>query len=287
MMRMSIAATLVLLGAPPFAAYSQGYAHPAGAPSEQLGTVHFATSCSPRVAPQFDRAVALLHSFEFGASIRGFNEVLAADSVCAMAYWGIALSKWTNPMAPGDRPVALLQQGRQAASAATRLGDRASERERGYIGAVRQLYDDFEHRDQRTRVAAYERAMNDLVMRQPADTEAMIFHALSLTASASPADKTYANQLKAGAILESLWVKQPNHPGLAHYIIHSYDYPPLADKARAAALRYASIAPAAAHALHMPSHTFTRLGMWQESADANARSMKAALSTGSFAEALH
>ena len=287
MTSVAISVGAILLASASGSARAQGHAHPAGAPSEQLGTVHFATSCSPGVAPQFDRAVALLHSFEFGASIRGFNDVLAADSACAMAYWGIALSKWTNPMAPGDRPVALLQQGRQAASAAMRLGDHASERERGYIGAVNQLYDDFEHRDQRTRVAAYERAMNDLVMRQPADTEAMIFHALSLTATASPADKTYANQLKAGAILESLWVKQPNHPGLAHYIIHSYDYPPLADKARAAALRYASIAPDAAHALHMPSHTFTRLGMWEESANANRRSMKAALSTGSFAEALH
>jgi hypothetical protein len=129
--------------------------------------------------------------------------------------------------------------------------------------------------------------MNDLVMQQPADTEAMIFYAISLTASAPPTDKTYANQLKAGSILEPLWAKQPNHPGLAHYIIHTYDYPPLADKARAAAQRYANIAPSAAHALHMPSHTFTRVGMWEESVDANNRSMKVALSSGSIAEALH
>jgi hypothetical protein len=124
-------------------------------------------------------------------------------------------------------------------------------------------------------------------MQQPADTEALIFYAISLTAAAPPTDKTYANQLKAGSILEPLWVKQPNHPGLAHYIIHTYDYPALADKARAAAQRYASIAPSAAHALHMPSHTFTRVGMWEESVDANNRSMKVALSTGSIAEALH
>jgi hypothetical protein len=129
--------------------------------------------------------------------------------------------------------------------------------------------------------------MNELAMRQPADTEAMIFYAISLTASAPPTDKTYANQLKAGAILEPLWAKQPNHPGLAHYIIHTYDYPALADKARAAAERYAVIAPSAAHALHMPSHTFTRVGMWQESVDANTRSIQVALSTGSIAEALH
>jgi hypothetical protein len=119
--------------------------------------------------------------------------------------------------------------------------------------------------------------MGDLVLRQPADTEARIFYAIALVASAPPTDKTYANQIKAGAILEALWEKQPNHPGLAHYIIHAYDYPPLADKARAAARRYALIAPSAAHALHMPSHTFTRVGMWQESVDANNRSLETAL----------
>ncbi|HMA24760.1 MAG TPA: hypothetical protein VKP00_12215, partial [Gemmatimonadaceae bacterium] len=281
MRRVSVAAAAALLSLPVFGAYSQA------APSEQLGTVHFATSCSPRVAPQFDRAVALLHSFEFGASIQAFNDVLAADTTCAMAHWGIALSRWTNPMAAGNRPVALLQQGRQSVDAATRLAVHASERERGYIHAVGRLYDDFEHKDQRTRVVAYERAMNDLVMRQPADTEAMIFYAISLVAAAPPTDKTYANQLKAGSILEPLWTRQPNHPGLAHYIIHTYDYPPLADKARAAARRYASIAPSAAHALHMPSHTFTRVGMWNESVDANNRSMNVALRDGSIAEALH
>lgn len=287
MTRMAVTAAAVLFSLSSHAAFAQEHATEHAAPAEQLGTVHFATSCSPRVTSAFDRGVALLHSFEFGASIRTFNDVLAADSTCAMAYWGIALSKWSNPMAPGDKPIAQLQQGAQAVGAAEQLAGHASERERGYIRAAGQLYDDYAHKDQRARLIAYERAMNELVVSQPADTEAMIFHALSLTASASPADKTYANQLKAGAILESLWVKQPNHPGLAHYIIHSYDYPPLADKARAAALRYASIAPDAAHALHMPSHTFTRLGMWKESVDANTRSMKVALSNSSFAEALH
>lgn len=190
-------------------------------------------------------------------------------------------------MVAGNRSVAQLQQGRQAVEAASRLAATASERERGYIRAVGQLYDDFEHKDHRTRIVAYERAMNELVMRQPADTEALIFYAISLAASAPPTDKTYAKQLKAGSILEPLWAKQPNHPGLAHYIIHTYDSPPLADKARAAAERYASIAPSAAHALHMPAHTFTRVGLWQESIDANNRSMKVALGSGSIAEALH
>jgi hypothetical protein len=285
--RLTVSAVAILVLLPASVTQSQNPAQPAGAQAEQLGTVHFATSCSPRVATEFDRGVALLHSFEFGESIRTFNQVIAADSTCAMAYWGIALSRWTNPMAPGNKPVALLQQGRQAADVATRLGTGATEREREYIRAVSQLYDDFEHKDQHTRVVAYEQAMNDLVLRQPSDTEAMIFHAISLTASASPTDKTYANQLKAGAILEALWAKEPNHPGIAHYIIHTYDYPALADKARAAARQYAIIAPSAAHAQHMPSHTFTRVGMWQESADANNRSMKIALGSGSMAEALH
>ncbi|MEA2761917.1 MAG: hypothetical protein QOD47_1201 [Gemmatimonadaceae bacterium] len=285
MRRASIAAAL-LCAFPLLALPAQEHAHPAGTPGD-LGTVHFATSCSPSVTTQFNRAVALLHSFEFGASIRGFNEVLAADSTCAMAHWGIALSRWSNPMAPGNRSVTQLQQGKLAVDAANRLGTHASERERGYIRAVGMLYEDPEHKDQRTRVLAYEHAMNDLVLQQPADTEALIFYAISLAASASPTDKTYANQLKAGGILEPLWVKMPDHPGIAHYIIHTYDYPALADKARAAAQRYASIAPSAAHALHMPSHTFTRVGMWEESANTNNRSIKAALNTGSIAEALH
>jgi hypothetical protein len=287
MKRVSVAVAAVCLTLSARAAHPQDHAHPHAAQTEKLGTVHFATSCSPSVAPQFDRAVALLHSFEFGASIRAFNEVLAADSTCAMAHWGLALSRWSNPMSAGNRSVAQLQQGSQAVDAAMRLGANASERERGYINAVSKLYDDFEHKDQRTRIVAYEQAMGELVMQQPADTEAKIFYAISLTGAASPTDKTYANQLKAGSILEPLWVKQPNHPGIAHYIIHTYDYPALADKARAAARRYSSIAPSATHALHMPSHTFTRVGMWEESVDANNRSMKVALSSGSYSEALH
>jgi hypothetical protein len=277
---------IALIGLRVGLAGAQEHAH-AKDSTEKLGTVHFPTTCAPAVAPQFDRAVALLHSFEFGASIRAFTDVLARDSTCAMAYWGIALSRWTNPMVAGNRPVALLRQGQQAATSARRLATHVSERERGYIGAVGELFDDFERKDHRVRVLAYERAMNDVVRRHPADSEAKIFYALALAASASPTDKTYANQLKAGAILEPLWAKQPNHPGLAHYIIHVYDYPPLAGKARAAARRYATIAPSAAHALHMPSHTFTRVGMWQESVDANTRSREIAVGSNSIAEALH
>ena len=282
-MRRVLAALAALLVLPSLLP-AQEHAH---APSDKLGTVHFATSCSAKVAPQFDRAVAWLHSFEFGAAIRSFNEVLAADSGCAMAHWGIAMSQWGNPMAVGARPLPRLTQGRQAADAATRLSARATDRERGYIRAVSALFADFEHVEQPKRLAAYERAMEELATRQKADTEAQIFYALALAASAPPTDKSYANQKKAGAILEALWAKQPDHPGLAHYIIHTYDYPPLADQARAAAQRYAGIAPSAAHALHMPSHTFTRVGMWEESVNTNRRSFYAAVSSGSIAEALH
>ncbi len=190
-------------------------------------------------------------------------------------------------MAAGNRSPEQLRQGRLAADAAKLSWVRASTRERGYINAVAQLYNDFEHLDQRTRIVAYERAMGELAAREPADTEAKIFYAISLAASAPPTDKTYANQRKAGAILEPLWVKQPNHPGLAHYIIHSYDFPALASQAAAAARRYASIAPSAAHALHMPSHTFTRVGMWRESIDTNLRSIEVALRSESISEALH
>lgn len=266
---------------------SQEHVHPQDGSREKLGTLHFQTSCGPTVAPQFDRAVALLHSFEFGASIRAFTEVLGADSTCAMAHWGIALSRWSNPMASGNRAPAQLQPGRAAADVAMRLSAKATEREREYIKAVAQLYVDYERVDQRTRVIAYERAMADLVAKQPADTEAKIFYAIALTASAPPTDKTYANQLKAGGILEPLWAAQPNHPGLAHYIIHTYDYPPLADKAKAAAQRYSEIAPSAAHALHMPSHTFTRVGWWKESVETNLHSIEVALRSSSIAEALH
>ncbi|MGH7650526.1 MAG: hypothetical protein ACREMS_01655 [Gemmatimonadaceae bacterium] len=277
----------IVFALPACATDGQESGHGHIAQTEQLGTVHFATSCNPTVQPQFDRAVALLHSFEFGASVRGFNDVLAADSTCAMAYWGLALSRWGNPTAAGNRPVTLLQQGGEWAASGARLQRISTDRERDYIDAVNQLYDDFQHRDQSTRIDAYSRAMEALTLRQPADTEAKIFYAISLVAAASPTDKTYANQLKAGAILEGLWAKQPNHPGLAHYIIHAYDYPALADKARAAAARYSIIAPSAAHALHMPSHTFTRVGMWKESVDANEKSSAVALRDGSIAEALH
>ena len=264
---------------------AQQHQHPSG--QERLGTLHFQTSCAPRVAATFDRGVALLHSFEFGSSIATFEQVLASDSTCAMAWWGIALSRWLNPMTPNIRPAPLLERGRQAVEAGARIASGATERERAYLAAVAKLYADHERLDQRARLLAYESAMSQLSAAYPDDSEARIFHAISLSASALPTDKTYANQLRAGAMLEQMFAKQPDHPGLAHYIIHSYDYPALADRAAAAASRYADIAPSAAHALHMPSHTFTRVGMWRESVKTNLRSRDEALRTGAIAEVLH
>jgi hypothetical protein len=168
----------------------------------------------------------------------------------------------------------------------TRVTARVTERERDYLAAVANLFDEATP-DQQQRVEAYERAMSALVAKYPDDTEAQVFHALAMVGAALPTDKTYARQLRAGAVLERLWSAQPDHPGLAHYIIHAYDYPALAGKAASAARRYANIAPAAAHALHMPSHTFTRVGMWNESVETNRRSLDAALLDSAYAEALH
>ncbi len=264
---------------------AQEHAHaPAG--DARLGTVHFRTSCAPAAAPQFDRGIALLHSFEFAAAIREFEGVLKSDSTCAMAWWGIARSRWGNPMVPNIRPPAVLQQGREAVAGAERVWAGATERERDYVRAVAQLFQEPD-RDQKARLAAYEQSMAEQAARYPDDTEAQICHAIAVVGIAAPSDKTYANQLRAGAILEKLFRQKPDHPGLAHYIIHSYDVPALAERAADAAERYADIAPAAAHALHMPSHTFTRVGMWDQSIRTNLRSMGVAEQQGSLAETLH
>ena len=263
---------------------AQEHQHPAG---EKLGTVHFQTSCAPAASVDFDRAIALLHSFEFGQAIRGFNAVLAADSNCAMAQWGIALARWGNPMVANQRTPAALEAGRQSAQTAAGMKSRATPREQAYIDAVAKLYENYESVPQATRVVNYEKAMNDVATQNIGDTEASIFYAIALVASAPPTDKTYANQLRAGSMLETMWTRQPEHPGLAHYIIHAYDVPALAPQAKAAAERYATIAPSAAHALRMPSHTFTRVGLWNESVATNLKSMDAAKRDSSIGEQLH
>src|SRR6476660_1989551 len=260
--------------------------HRHGTGVEKLGTVHFATSCNPPAQKQFDRAVALLHSFEFSQAIDGFNSALKADSSCSVAYWGIALSQWSNPFAAGLKAGSQLEAGRRAAEQGLAL-EAKTEREGSYVKAVSKLYADFEKTPQRVRLLAYRDAMADLAGRYPQDPEASIFYALALAASEEPTDKTYASRLKAGAILEALFAKEPEHPGLAHYIIHTYDVPPLAGRALQAAQRYSKIAPDAPHALHMPSHTFTRVGYWQNSIDGNLAAAEAARREGQTAEELH
>jgi Tfp pilus assembly protein PilF len=255
-------------------------------PAEKLGSVSFTTSCNTAAQYQFNRAVALMHSFQFARAIEAFHTTLASDPSCSMAYWGIALSSWGNPFISGLKPEAQLEQGFKAVTQARATNPKTA-RERAYVEAVAHLFTDTVNTDQGSRVLAYESAMAAVSATYPEDTEAAIFYALALASAADPADKTYARQLKAGGILEGLYAQYPDHPGLAHYIIHAYDVPPLAARAAGAAKHYSEIAPSSPHALHMPSHTFTRLGDWQDSIDANIAAAAAARSDGQAAEELH
>ena len=197
--------------------FAQEHEHASG---EKLGVVHFSTSCNGAAQNEFDRAVALLHSFQFSRAIQGFNATLKDDPTCGIAYWGIALSQWSNPFAAGMKDTSQLKAGR----ASVELGETTSEkteREREYIAAVGRLYADFENTLQSARLLAYRDAMSALAAKYPTDSEAQIFYALAIAASEDPADKSYAGRLKAGAILENLFKEEPNHPGLAHYIIHT------------------------------------------------------------------
>ena len=276
-----IAAVLLVLGA----AHGMAQEHQHGN-GERLGEVRFATSCNAAAQGGFNRAVALLHSFQFSLAIEGFNQVVREDPTCAIAYWGIALSDWSNPFAPGKKDRSQLQLGRQSVELGRDLGAK-TDRERAYLAAVGKLYEDFESTPQQARLRAYRDAMGDVARKYPEDREAQIFYALALAVAEDPGDKTYTDRLKAGTILEKLFATEPTHPGLAHYIIHAYDVPALADRALVAAQRYAEIAPDAPHALHMPSHTFTRLGYWQESIDSNVAAAAAARRQGQTAEELH
>ena len=278
-MSRSLLAALALL-APALAAQTPG--HDAG----HLGTVHFETSCAPATRPTFEKGVALLHSFGFSGADQAFNDVLTADSTCIAAYWGLALSAWGNPFAAGIKPNAQLERGLRLVERGRALGG-GTERERSYLAAAAKLYENYPSTDQHTRVGAYRDAMADVARRYPSDEEASIFYAAVLAFSADPNDKSYESQKKAAAILEPLAARLPDHPGIAHYLIHAYDVPALASQGIPAANRYAAIAPASAHALHMPSHTYTRVGEWQESIATNIRSADAASAEGSVGEALH
>lgn len=242
--------------------------------SEKLGRVNFEVSCMTEARRQFNRAVAWLHSFEYEEAEKAFAEVTVTDPRCGMGFWGVALSNYHPLWAPPT--AAELQRGARAAAQARSVGAR-TQRERDYIAAVETFYKDADKLDHRARAAAYGEAMAQLSQRYPSDDEAGVFYALTLIAKGAAAgDRTYASEKQAARILNRVLAREPQHPGVTHYLIHSYDYPALASMALPAARGYAKIAPSSAHARHMPSHIFTRLGLWQEAIQSNLGAQSAA-----------
>jgi hypothetical protein len=251
----------------------------------KLGTVSFPISCKPAVQQPFNRAVALLHSFAYGPARQAFAAVAAQDPQCAMAQWGVAMTSFHAVWAPALPPESF-GQAQQAMLAATRL-PAGSAREQGFIRALGALFATNAALKPAQRTLAYEQAMAQVARDNPGDVEAQVFYALSLLANAPPADKTHARQKQAVALLEPLFGAHPDHPGLAHYLIHACDSTELAQRGLPAARKYASIAPAAPHALHMPSHIFTRLGLWDDSIRSNLASRAAAHEHGDTMGELH
>src|SRR5262245_2850912 len=239
--------------------------------AEKIGKVDFPVSCSPEAQAQFNRAVAMLHSFWFPQAPKAFAAVSEIDPDCAMAHWGIAISQRANPLV-GPPDAGALKRGLASVEKARAIGAK-NQRKRDYIAAIELLYKDSDTLDHHTRVLAYERAMEQLYLAYSQDIEAAIFYALALNEAIDYEDKTYARQFKAARILEKAYAKQPEHPGVLHYLIHSYDFPPLAARGLPTAKRYASVASAAPHALHMPSHIFSMVGMWQESIKSNREAL--------------
>ena len=279
-MRIRTVSLLLALVPASRAALAQDHAHP----TDELGSVTFPVACSAAAQPQMNRAVAMLHSFWFPEARKTFEAVVAADPSCGIAYWGVAMTHFGNPMAGGS-PAQTQTAGWAAAQRATQIGA-TSDHDRGYILAATALFRDHDKVDNRTRMRAYEAALKTIVDAYPRDTEATIFHSLFMVANAPPTDLTFAQQKAAAQTLTRLYVAQPKHPGLAHYIIHAFDSPPLAYLALDAARQYAGIAPAAPHALHMPSHIFTRLGYWDESIKTNRRAADLEPSPGGKAHPL-
>jgi tetratricopeptide (TPR) repeat protein len=250
----------------------------------KLGTVKFAISCSANVQPEFERAVALLHSFAYSVAEKAFRDLIAKDPNCAMAHWGVAMTYfhqlWEPYVATTD-----LARGQAEIDQAKRLG--SSERERGFIDALNIIYAKAESVPYAERAQAYAEAMGKLAARFPDDVECQVFDALALIGTASPSDKTHANEKKAAALLEPLFQKHPQHPGIPHYLIHACDNSEMANGGLAAAQAYSEIAPSAPHALHMPSHIYTRLGMWEQCIASNVAARKAAHVQGDIGEELH
>jgi len=289
MKRLGVAVCCMCLGlasvTPTWAQTEQHDHSPKGA-AVKAGLVNFETSCSPAVKDDFNLAVAELHSFWFPEARAMFQGIAKSDPTCAMAHWGVALTYWGNPFA-GQRSAQTIANGKAAIDKALSSGS-PTPREKGFIDAVAGLFSSADVTTQRARVVAYEGATELVASQNKADMEARIFWALAIAQTALPTDKTFAQNLKAAEILEPLYKRNPNHPGLAHYIIHAYDVPALAAKALPAARAYADIAPSVPHALHMPSHTFTRVGEWKESVATNIRSAAEAEKSGTgLGEGLH
>jgi tetratricopeptide (TPR) repeat protein len=239
---------------------------------DDLGTVHFPTSCQPGVQAEFERGVAMLHSYWFNYAGKTFRAVLARDPGCAMAYWGVAMDLLGNTLsAPPSRDNA--RAAWEALEQARKI-EPGSERERLWIEAIRTYFRDHETVPVDKRLEAYNRAMETLAGRYPNDFEAQVYHALTLQASAGKTDLTYANQRKSAAILEKLYAENPQHPGITHYLIHAYDFAPFADKGIPAARRYAGIAPAVPHARHMPAHIYSMVGLWEDSIASNLSALE-------------
>jgi len=244
-----------------------------GPPDKEFGSVDFEITCSKEVKGDFDLAIALLHSFEYDEAEKVFAKIIDKEPGCAMAYWGVAMSNYHplwEPPTQGE-----LEKGSKAIDIAESLKKKTGI-EKGFIDALALFYENWKTLDHRTRSLSYEKAMEKNYAEYPTNKEVSIFYALSLVAIADPGDKSYTNQKKAGDILMALYNEEPNHPGIIHYIIHTYDYPVIAKLALPAARRYASVAPSSAHALHMPSHIFTRLGLWDDCIKSNIESVEAA-----------
>ena len=256
------------------------HSHP---PPEKLGKVSFATSCSPRVARDFERSVALLHSFAYTASEQSFRKVATADPTCAMAHWGIAMSYYHQMWSPPSPRE--LRDGQLEIDQALAM-NRGSPRERQFIAAAAAYYKDTGKSPQ-LRAEAYAASMGEAARSNPKDTEVLAFYALALVATAPPEDATHANQKRAAVLLEPIYRTEPDHPGAAHYLIHAYDNAELAPRGLPAARAYSKIAPSAPHALHMPSHIFTRLGLWDDSIASNQAARAAAHDQGDQGEELH
>ncbi len=282
------AAALLLALAAPAAAQPHNHAAPATPPATlsptTLGEVHFPVSCTPASQAAFDAAMQLQHSFWYQAARDAFRRIRDAEPDCVMAYWGEAMALLVNPFTVTT--AANLRTGAALLDEAERIGAK-TDREAGFIAALAALYDNDDPATHRARVAAYEAAMADLHRRFPDDPEVAIHYALALTMAAPPTDKTYARQLRSAAILEQEWQRQPQHPGIAHYLIHTYDTPALAARGVPAAERYAGIAADAPHALHMPSHIFTRVGRWEDSIATNLRSAEIARAREAVFDEIH